>query len=92
MGNSWWAIPVGRFLAQLRKGKGKRKQSDGLIVVYFFDWVVGVIQYDLPALSDSEDRVIGRAIPVGGQFLAAKNPFVVWSSCAALRCNLIPGR
>jgi hypothetical protein len=40
VGNSWWAISGGKFLAQLRKGKGKRKQSDGLIVMYFFDWVV----------------------------------------------------
>ncbi len=62
-GNSWQAIPGGQFLGQLRKGKGKRKQSDGLIVLYFFDWVVRVIQYGLPALSDSEDRVIGWAIP-----------------------------
>jgi hypothetical protein len=42
-GDSWQAIPGGQFLAQLRKGKGKRKQSHGLIVMYFFDWVVGVI-------------------------------------------------
>ncbi len=40
-------------------------QSNGLIVMYFIDWVVGVIRYGLPTLSDSEDRVIGRAIPEG---------------------------
>jgi hypothetical protein len=87
-GDSWRAIPGGRFLvlAQLRKGKGKRKQFDGLTVMYFFDWVVGVIRYGSPALSDSEDRVIGGAIPEGGRFLAA-NSFrgVVFLCCAALR-------
>ncbi len=61
-GYSWWAIPGRQFLAQLRKGKGKRKQSDGLIVMYFFDWVVGVIRYGLPALYDSEDRVIASEV------------------------------
>jgi hypothetical protein len=56
--------------------------------MYFFDWVVGVIQYGSPALSDSEDRVIGREIPEGGQFLAG-NSFcgVVFLCCAALRLN-----
>ncbi len=83
---SWQVIPGGRFLAQLRKGKGKRKQSNGLIVMYFFDWVVGVIRYGSPAYSDSEDRVIGRAISEGGRFLAG-NSFrgVVFLCCAALR-------
>ncbi len=66
VGDSWWAIPDGQFLVQLRKVKGKRNQSDGLIVMYFFDWVVGVIRYGSPALSYSEDRVIGWAIPEGG--------------------------
>jgi hypothetical protein len=81
-GDSW----RGRFLAQLRKGKGKRKQSDGLIVMYFFDWVVGVIRYGSPALSDSEDRVIGRAILGDRQFLVG-NSFcgVVFLCCAALQ-------
>ncbi len=81
-----WAIPGGQFLVQLRKGKGKRKQSNGLIVMYFFDWVVGVIRYGSPALFDSEDRVIGRAIQEGGQFLAG-NSFcgVVFLCCAALQ-------
>jgi hypothetical protein len=65
VGNSWRGIPGRRFLAQLRKGKGKRKLSNWLIVMYFFDWLVVVIRYGLPALSDSENRVIGRAIPEG---------------------------
>jgi hypothetical protein len=79
-------IPGGQFLAQLRKRKGKRKQSDGLIVMYFFDWVVGVIRYGLPALSDSEDRVIGRAIPEGGGFLVGDSfRGVVFLCCAALQ-------
>jgi hypothetical protein len=86
VGNSWRAIPGGQFLVQLRKGKGKRKQSDGLIVMYFFDWVVRVIRYGSLTLSDSEDRVIGQAIPEGGRFLAC-NSFrgVVFLCCAALR-------
>ncbi len=86
MGNSWQGIPGGQFLAQLRKGKGKRKQSDRMIDMYFFDWVVGVIQYGLPALSDSEDRVIGWVIPEGGRFLVG-NSFrgVFFLCCAALR-------
>ena len=85
-GDSWQAIPGGQFLAQLRKGKGKRKQSAGLIVMYFFDWVVGVIRYGSPALSDSEDRVIGRAIPEGGRFLAGDSFHgVVFLCCAALQ-------
>jgi hypothetical protein len=83
---SWQAIPGGQFLVHLRKGKGKRKQSDGLIVMYFFDWVVGVIQYGLPTLSDSEDRVIGREIPEGGRFLVGNSICgVVFLCCAALR-------
>jgi hypothetical protein len=41
-GDSWRAIPGGQFLAQLRKGKRKKKQSDGLIVMYFLDWVMGL--------------------------------------------------
>jgi hypothetical protein len=79
-GNSWHAIP-----GAVKKRKRKRKQSNGLIVMYFFDWVVGVIQYGSPALSDSEDRVIGRAILEGGRFLAG-NSFcdVVFLCCAAL--------
>jgi hypothetical protein len=64
-GDSRRAIPGGQFLAQLRKGKGKRKQSAGLIVMYFFDWVVGVIRYGSPTLSDSEHRVFGGSIPEG---------------------------
>jgi hypothetical protein len=54
--------------------------------MYFFDWVVGVIRYGSPALSNSEDRVIGGAIPEGGRFLAG-NSFhgVVFLCCAALQ-------
>jgi hypothetical protein len=50
-GNSWQAIPGA-------VKKRERKEN----VMYFFDWVVGVIQYGSPAFSDSEDRMIGRAI------------------------------
>jgi hypothetical protein len=54
--------------------------------MYFFDWAVGVIQYGSPALSDSEDRVIGRAILVGGRFLAGGSfRGVVFLCCAALQ-------
>jgi hypothetical protein len=66
VGDSWRVIPGRQFLVQLRKRKGKRKQSNGLIVMYFFDWVVEVIRYGLPAISDCEDRVIGWAISEGG--------------------------
>ncbi len=61
-GNSWWAIPG----AVKKRKRKEKKQSDRLIVMYFFDWVVGVIRYGSPAHSDSEDRVIGQAIPEGG--------------------------
>ena len=63
-GNSWRAIPGGQFLVQLRKGKGKRKQSNGLIVMYFFDWVVGVIQYA------AQDPIVNlRQFIVNAQFV-----------------------
>jgi hypothetical protein len=86
VGESWQAIPGGQFLAQLRKGKGKRKQSNGLIVMYFFDWVVGVIRYGSPTLSDSGDRVIGKAIPENGHFLVGDSfrGVVLVLRCAAI--------
>jgi hypothetical protein len=79
-GDSWRAIP-----GTVKKRKRKRKAVQWADCQYFFDWVGGVIRYGSPAFSDSEDRVIGRAIPEGGRFLAG-NFFrgVVFLCCTAL--------
>jgi hypothetical protein len=79
--NSWRAIP-----GAVKKRKRKEKAVQWADCHVFFDWVVGVIRYGSPALSDSEDKVIGRAIPEGRQFLA-DNSFrgVVFLYCIVLR-------